>query len=484
MNDQGQIIAGRYRLLSLLAEGAYSSAHLAQDTDLNRQVIIKIATYLDETGAAKLQKEAAALSRIQHPRVARIQDSGRLDDGRWYLVLDWIDGQPLNKILAQGTLTLPQALTLLQAITEALAAAHAVGIIHRDIKPSNVIVPAGAAGPVFSEACLVDFGALGELMRPSGGQAMTQTGQFYGTPTYMSPEQLRAEPQSAATDVYGLGVLLYEMLIGYPPFNPKTQDTFAFLVKIINEEVSIPPEKHIPPEVGSFLLRCLSKNPSKRPQSAAEVLKQIEGLLETSPEATVTIEPPKENRSVPSETRAQNWPGVLLVIGISIGVLAVVVLGWMNRGKWSAAYGIIAGILIGLGGLALSFFVRKSLEQRRPEIERQASRVLLGTRVRDILSATLALDVEDLISKCRRIDEKILGETIVKMVREYESARESRDKQSALMNVAQLLEKLMPRLSPWYIRHEKLIAFMISFLGIVSGLVTAAASLAKMTKPP
>ncbi|MBZ5551627.1 MAG: serine/threonine protein kinase [Acidobacteriia bacterium] len=484
MNDQGQLIAGRYRLLSLLGEGAYSSAHLAQDTALSRQVIIKIATQLDETGAAKLQKEAAALSRIRHPRVAQILDSGRLDDGRCYLVLDWIEGDPLDKILVRGTLTLPQALTLLRAITEALAAAHAVGIIHRDIKPSNVIVPAGTDGPAFSEACLVDFGALGELMRPSGGQALTQTGQFYGTPTYMSPEQLRAQPQSAATDVYGLGVLLYEMLIGYPPFNPKTQDTFAFLVKIMNEEVSIPAEKHIPTEVSLFLIRCLSKNPSKRPQSAAEVLREIEGLLQTSGIPPVDIEPPREGRPGTSETSSRNWPGVLLVIGILIGALGAVVLGWMNRGKLSAGYGILAGLLIGLGGLALSFFVRKSLEQRRPEVERQATRVLLGTKVRNILSASLALDVEDLISKCRRIDEKILGETIVKMVREYESAKESKDKQSALMNVAQLLEKLMPRLSPWYIRHEKLIAFLISFVGIVSGLVTAAVSLAKIIKAP
>ena len=208
MNPLPPTIAGRYQVIGQLGQGSFGTTLLAEDAILGHKVVVKIARDADSEAtntAAIIQREAKAFASLRHPNIARLFDVGMLDDGRPYLVLEWIDGANLRDILAGGPLPLHPALAVLRALTEALAAAHAVGIIHRDIKPSNVIVPQGMAGPLYDQAKLIDFGAFGRIRRSTG---TTETGEIYGTFLYMSPEQLLGQEQSTATDVYGLGVLL------------------------------------------------------------------------------------------------------------------------------------------------------------------------------------------------------------------------------------------------------------------------------------
>ncbi|HVF87053.1 MAG TPA: serine/threonine-protein kinase, partial [Pyrinomonadaceae bacterium] len=270
MDQSSQIIDGRYRVVRQLGQGSFGTTLLAEDTMLSRRVVVKVAhdTERDSNATASITREAKAFASFHHPNVARLLDFGALHDGRAYLVVEWVDGTSLRDILAGGTMSLSFALAVLQALAEALAAAHAGGIIHRDIKPSNVIVPHSEAGPLYGQAKLIDFGAFGRIRRSTG---TTQTGEIYGTVYYMSPEQLLGQPQSTATDVYGLGVLLYEMLTGTTPFTgDEVPKVFS---KIIGEAPAIP--QSLPAEVRTLLERWLSKDPKARPASAAAALVEI-----------------------------------------------------------------------------------------------------------------------------------------------------------------------------------------------------------------
>ncbi len=290
MDQSSQIIDGRYRVVRQLGQGSFGTTLLAEDTMLSRRVVVKIAhdTGRDSNATASITREAKAFASFHHPNVARLLDFGALHDGRAYLVVEWIDGTSLRDILAGGTMSLPFALAVLRTVAEALAAAHAGGIIHRDIKPSNVIVPHGEAGPLYGQAKLIDFGAFGRIRRSTG---TTQTGEIFGTVYYMSPEQLLGQEQSTATDVYGLGVLLYEMLTGTTPFTGGSVP--QVFNKIVSEAVSVPQD--LPVEVRALLERWLSKDPKARPASAAAALVEIKKVFEPalpSPAGTILGSPP------------------------------------------------------------------------------------------------------------------------------------------------------------------------------------------------
>lgn len=567
MDQSPQIIAGRYRVVRRLGQGSFGTVYLADDTpfgqDLSmadhtlpvRQVVVKVARDAgrDVNATATIKREAEAFARLRHPNVADLLDFGTLHDGRDYLVVEWIDGTNLRDIIADGPLPLAPALSVLRALAEALAAAHAVGIIHRDLKPSNVIIPRGEAGLLYDQAKLIDFGAFGSI-RPLTGT--TQIGEIYGTPYYMSPEQLLGQEQSTATDVYGLGVLLYEMLMGTTPF---TGDSVPQVFnKIISEAVAIP--QSLPIEVRALLERWLSKDPKARPASAAAALAEIKKVFEPalpSPVGTILGSPPDSpspprplddmlatvcgQTSPPAATQsyapsppvaaipAPHWadstmasdvpparssPPSLKLVALLVGVLVISFVLIGTRSLWyvgglptnanitnanvsitptptpapgggvfvSRWLGILFGFMLAGGGVALALFLRRWLGRRRTDLERDASSIIFGSRSREILTASLALQVDEIVLRVRRLDERILANTLAIMVREFEDAKESQDRQAALMNAAQLMEKLTARLAPWYVQYEKLIAFFVALVGIATGLVSVTTSLQQMWK--
>lgn len=579
MADSQEIIEGRYRIVRKLGEGSFGSVHLAEDLRiLSRRVVIKIARAGDEFGPSalrRMQREAGGQSRLQHPGIVSLLDTGVTSDGRMFLVIEWVDGFSLRDLLAKGPLSLPDALDVFRAVAAALAAAHDQGIIHRDIKPSNVLVPKGeGGGPAFERVKLTDFGAVGKLGLSSG---TTRSGQVFGTPYYMAPEQALGKPQSPATDVYGLGVLLYEMIYGRTPFaGGNVADTFR---AILSEAAALPDTVPLPPHLRSLLLRCLDKDENARPPTAAEVLRELErgdaarGLrfeasplqilaspgdyydspdtfLADSPHTTLQPAPPTAARSAgarlsveagepSSYTAPQSSPALapqasrrgvgIMLIGaglVLVAVLAVVFLAVMRFSRAPApprelpqptgtpelpqqpvgtpeppqpvsapqvappvrspglarpAFGIVLGLALAVGGVLLSRAVRRWLAGRQSQIERDATGILFGSKSREVLTATLAMQVDEIVTRVRRLDEKILASSIMIMITEYETAKESHDRQAALMNTIQLLEKLTFRLSPWYVHHERLVAFLVALVGVASGVASIVASVVQVS---
>ena len=206
----GTLVLDRYSLLEELGSGGFGAVWLARDERLERLVAVKRIPVLGAAAAARAEKEALAAARLSHPAVVSLYEAGR-DDGAVYLVSELVQGHTLGELLRDGALSDRDVLLIGMAMCDALAHAHSRGVIHRDVKPGNVLVPeSGAEGVV---AKLTDFG----IARIAGDDALTATGDVVGTLAYMAPEQAEGRGATAASDLYSLGLVLYEALCGVNP---------------------------------------------------------------------------------------------------------------------------------------------------------------------------------------------------------------------------------------------------------------------------
>ena len=519
MHEPGQIIGGRYRIIKLIGRGGFSAVYLAEDIKLFARVVIKIEEASQDSAALNaFKREVSALARVAHPNIVRILDTGMTAEGQPFLAFEWVDGITLEQLLKmQGSFPLPVALAVAQAVAQALAAAHNVNIIHRDIKPSNVIIPAPGDVPDYENAKLTDFGVIGELNKLTGETAI---GELFGTPYYMAPEQILAGSQSPATDVYGLGVLLYEMLFGVQPFTGDTLgDVFS---KVIREQVRFPDESRLPAEALSLIRRCLDKDPQKRPPTATEALREIRELQNSlsyrQAASPVAFESAATSRSVkmplpPASQVMPQSPGTRTSYGYqpldapaptllaeaaqparrsalaapAVAIISLVVLATLIW-KLEISYrvlGIVAGIIFGLvlvvGGVVFALALRRWLIRRRSQIAADANTIMFGSQSREMLTSSLALQVDEIVMRVRSLDEKILANTLAIMLKEYEAAKDCQDRMAALMNAMQLMEKLRARFSPWYVQYEKMITITVALIGVASGIASIAASLAQIS---
>lgn len=258
------IIADRYRVERELGRGSFGITYLARDVLTGQQLAIKLADSGTEF-TDRFRSEAVLLGKVDNPHVARVLDLG-VFESRAYLAIEYIAGPTLREILIKvGHLSIPDSIATLRAVTTGLAAAHDQKFIHRDLKPANVIL----RGDAYADAVLIDFGVAGTL----GNHGLTRQGELFGTIFHMAPEQVKGLPQSMATDVYGAGVLLFWMLFGKQPFDGDSAT--AILVKIVNQEPEIPSDSEIPHALRFLLMRCLAKDPMRRPQSARELLAEL-----------------------------------------------------------------------------------------------------------------------------------------------------------------------------------------------------------------
>jgi serine/threonine-protein kinase len=247
-----------YELLERLGEGGMGEVFLARQLSLDREVAVKLVRrelLAEEWFLERLEREARLLARLRHPHLVTVHDFLRLPDGTAVVVMELVEGGSLRDRLraAPDGLPLDEAVTLIRQVAAALAAAHAEGVVHRDIKPENVLLD--AAGQVR----VTDFGMA--LSLAPGAQRLTRTGATLGTPGYLAPEQLTGADTDARTDLFALGVLLYEMLTGRLPlgsFEPPR---------------AVRPE--IPAAVETALLRALKPNPADRPQDVAAWLELL-----------------------------------------------------------------------------------------------------------------------------------------------------------------------------------------------------------------
>jgi len=329
---QHELIAGRYELEELVGRGGMSSVYRARDRVLERKVALKVLHSQlgdDPEHVERFQREAQSVARLSHPHIVTVMDRGE-SEGRRYIVFEYVDGANLKEVLERsGPLPVARAVQLAVEIADGLAFAHEQGLVHRDVKPQNVLLtPEG-------DAKVTDFGIARSL---DVERAVTQTGTVLGTSSYLSPEQASGLPTTPATDVYSLGVVLYELLTGELPFSGGS------LVEVAMRHVhERPPDLRrkrpdAPLRLAAAVDRALAKDPADRFPTMRAFADELRACLaepagaaaETrrprDAEPTVVIRP---RRSPPARReRSRRWllPLAVLLVAAAAGAIAAVVL--------------------------------------------------------------------------------------------------------------------------------------------------------------
>ena len=302
-----------YRLLREMGRSSLSVVWEAVDAQVGRRVAIKVlavpATMGMRERAARMEREARVVSRLVHPNLVTIHEVGR-EEGQPYLVMEYLTGRTLRGRLRGGPLTLDEAARVLDQAAAGLDAVHAAGVIHRDIKPDSfMILPDGTVK-------LMDFG----LARQEDDTIVTQADMMVGSPTYMAPEQISGDAVGPAGDIWALGVILYEMLAGRPPF---VGDRIVAVLEQITT-ADPPPLRSVPPPVRMVLSRALAKNPAGRHPSAGALADDLRAALLAAP-TPPPIVPAPPTAAVTS--RGRPVPQIRLLIALAVlaglGLLAL-----------------------------------------------------------------------------------------------------------------------------------------------------------------
>jgi eukaryotic-like serine/threonine-protein kinase len=274
---EGRVLGGRYRLKRLLAVGGMGAVWAAEDAVLGREVAVKVlgeALAGDRRAALRLRREARAAGRLAHPGIARVLDLREDDAGRPYLVMELLHGESLAARLARaGPLAPAEAVRVVATAADALEVAHRAGIVHRDVKPGNVFVTSGG------DVKLLDFG-----IASAANEAALTGGDLLGTAAYLAPERMLGHDATPAADVYALGVLLYELLAGRPPFAGDTGTALAMAHVHARPAPlgTVAPDK-VPPALAAACERALAKDPAARPPSAAALAALLRSTVAPAP---------------------------------------------------------------------------------------------------------------------------------------------------------------------------------------------------------
>ena len=337
---------GPYRIIKHMARGGMADVYLAEDVELQRRVVIKlILPHLaaDETFVARFQREGQTTAQLEHPNIVRIYTTGRLADGRPYLVMQYISGGSLEDRLvamnAENTrLSIVAALDMTRQIAGALDAAHQAGIVHRDLKPSNILLDKN------DKPIITDLG----IAQYAGGTRLTQTGSVMGTPHYMSPEQAGGKSLDGRSDIYSLGVILYELLASQRPFTGDSP------IAVLHQHIYEPPpplatiRPDLQPATYQVVEKALQKDPVGRFQTAAAMGAALNHALaaeqrfSTSTTPVDKIYPPAAIPTVidtapvrePAKERHKTWLWLLpLLLLLAVGLF------WMSQRSWQFTIG-------------------------------------------------------------------------------------------------------------------------------------------------
>jgi eukaryotic-like serine/threonine-protein kinase len=280
INMQQKILNNRYELQQKIGEGGMARVYSGRDMRLNRQVAVKVlhSHYAADTGfLQRFHHEAQAAANLRHPNIVDVYDVGQ-DGDIHYIVMEYVPGSDLKALLMRtGSLPVEQAVPIAEAVASGLEAAHRVGMIHRDVKPQNVIVGDGG------QVKITDFG----IAKSKLSTAMTETGVTFGTADYISPEQARGQAASPQSDIYSLGITLYEMLTGRLPFTGDS--SIAVAMQHVGAEPP-PPRMYnprIPAHLEALVLRALSKDPADRPASAREFARLLANYRDVGEQPTL-----------------------------------------------------------------------------------------------------------------------------------------------------------------------------------------------------
>ena len=316
---------GRYRVLSLLGRGGMGEVFLAEDPLLRRKVALKLlrpSLTADTRALVRFEQEACAASSLNHPNIVTIHEIGEADSGR-FIAMEFVDGQPLSALVG-APMPVPSLLSIGLQVAQALAVAHASGIVHRDIKPANIMLRTDGYVKVLDFG-IARLGAADEASVDNaeprigrfGGdrhQGLTQAGVLLGTPGYMSPEQIRHEQATAASDVYALGAVLHELSTATHPSDGKASRGESHGA-VIHDEFAASPSIALPQAADELVARMLRQDPAARP-STAEVVQSLESL----------------SRSTTVQHRARHAPSVLIAIAaVAVLVAAATLLTWFAQ---------------------------------------------------------------------------------------------------------------------------------------------------------
>ncbi len=419
----GQVLAGRYRIDRLLGMGGMGAVYRAEHIHMRKAVALKVLhremTAMTEV-VARFEREAVAAARIEHPNVATATDFGRLDDGAFYLVLEFVEGRSLTTAIEQAKTFPPQrAVHVARQIAEALAAAHAAGVVHRDLKPDNVMLVEREGDKDFAK--VLDFGiAKVHSDEPSEDQpALTQAGSVFGTPSYMSPEQAKGEHVDARSDLYTLGMIMYEMLSGETAF--VAPELIAILTKTLTEEPPPLPES-VPPQLRDLVMKLLRKEPADRIQTAEELARELWGFEHAlAPISSSTPIPPSGLSPLPPSAfspRSDAPVAASAPLSDRTGALKDKALGLVERaktellplmkrpvpvGKRDLPLWMIAAPATAIG-LVLTFVVASAGGN-----EEKGARGGIATEAKRLATAVFDPELSSLIDKAKGGDREALG---------------------------------------------------------------------------
>jgi len=318
--NEGSVVDGRYRVLRRLGSGGMADVWLAEDTHLQRQVALKVLHRRfaqDQEFVQRFQREAESAAGLQHPNIVSVFDRGQFE-GTYYIAMQYIDGPTLKQLIDRG-LTPEQGVALIRQVLEAARFAHRNGVVHRDLKPQNVLINAEGA------AVVTDFG-----IARAGVSEITQTGSVMGTPHYLSPEQAQGFDVTAVSDLYSIGVILYEALTGRVPF--EADSAVAVAMKQVSQTPLRPSSINpaVSPALDAVVMRALEKDPGQRFQNADAFIAALDAALKAPtaggtadfaalPPAVAVAEEPVE------EEPRRNWLlwalAAAVVIGLLVGLL-------------------------------------------------------------------------------------------------------------------------------------------------------------------
>lgn len=307
----GEKIAGRYEVLSVLGKGSFGVVYKARHDILGRIVAIKtlrLQRIVDDRSAKRFEREAKVACMVEHPNIIKVFDFGYTGDGVPYLVMDYVSGIPLYNILKEErNITVDRAVVLFSQVCDGLYHAHQRGVIHRDLKPANIMVVKKEHEP--ESVRIVDLGVAKIVAGEEEAQeAITRTGEVCGSPIYLSPEQCVYQELDPRTDIYSLGVCLYESLTGVPPLRGAT--VYDTIYMHVNEKPksfkTVAPYLDIPPRVEEIVMRCLAKRPGDRFETMQELKQELMAALRGGSAPAINVLSPDQLFQRPKKDGAKS----------------------------------------------------------------------------------------------------------------------------------------------------------------------------------
>lgn len=360
---KGQLIDNRYKIIKSIGEGGMANVYLAFDTILEREVAVKILRgdlAEDEKFVRRFQREANSASSLKHPNIVEVYDVGE-DDGKYFIVMEYINGKTLKSLIKKrGVLTLEEVIDIMLQLTSAVSCAHDSYIIHRDIKPQNVMILEDG------RVKITDFGIAMAL----NNNELTQTNSVMGSVHYLPPEQANGSGSTIKSDIYSLGILMFELLTGKLPF--KGENAVEIAIKQMREPIpsvrSISPD--IPQSVENVVLKACAKNPKNRYDTAREMFEDIKTCMDPirSDEKRIVYQYPEndldETKVMPNLSRLNNhkeeveeteeevketkkFNKIMIILGIVAGVLVLGIIIAIIAGKLKGKYISIPNGLVG-----------------------------------------------------------------------------------------------------------------------------------------